>query len=250
MTSIPKILRTMLLLILPLPTLQVDIAQYWWFGGMKYFQGLITVRWNNVPPGTCCKPAPWQLPSLENHSAGVTRFFDLLQNQFGAGWAATGTGNQDIINCTGAPILRVFGPTPNEGDSIDVYNPPAGQELEGAPQNVVFAASWIDLRVRFPPNSAGSRYLGWQGVNRAVWGKDAWNAGSNGVPFPRKKRSRYGTDRLNSYAQQGTAYISAPARWAYPSVYTTNGTDYMDQGNGTYVNKYGTVLDLESFGGR
>ena len=250
MTSTPNLLKALLLLALPLPTLQVDIALDWWFEGLNYFEGLITARWNNVSPGTCCKPAPWQLPSLENHRAGETRFFGLLQNQFGAGWAATGFANENIINCTGAPILRVFGPSMGSDDRIVVYNLPLGEDIEGTPQNVVFAASWIDLRLRFPPNSAGMKYLQWQGVKRAIWGKDTWNAGSDGVPFPRKKRGNPRSMRLNGYAQKGTAYISAPTRWAYPNVYTVNGTDYMDQGNETYVSKYGRLLEPKKLAGR
>ncbi|KAL8936943.1 MAG: hypothetical protein Q9216_004674 [Gyalolechia sp. 2 TL-2023] len=241
MLSVHTLLHGLLLVILSHPTQQVDISLQWWSEGMAYFDNLVTARWYNAPPGSCCKPHSSQLPSLQYHRAGETKFSGLRQNQFGAGWAAAGYANNDIINCIGAPILRVFGPGAGDDDSIVVYNPPWGEAEEGTPQNVVYAASWVDLRLRFPPDSAGTRYLQWQGVKRAVWGTDTWSAASDGLPFPKRKRSGW-IDRLNKHAQQGMAYISSPPRWIYPDAYTINGTEYAHQGNETYVSRLGEVL--------
>ncbi|KAL9594650.1 MAG: hypothetical protein Q9219_006911 [cf. Caloplaca sp. 3 TL-2023] len=161
----------------------------WWSEGVAYFDNLVTARWDNVPPGTCCTPSLHQLPTLLTHRASETRFFGLLHNQFGAGWAATGPFHSNIINCTGAPILRVFGPSPNVGEAIVSYNPPWGDmDVVGGPGNVVYAASWVDLRVLFPPGVTGREYLAWQGVRRTVWGRGTWTAGSDGLPFPPFKR--------------------------------------------------------------
>ncbi|KAL8935483.1 MAG: hypothetical protein Q9211_004680 [Gyalolechia sp. 1 TL-2023] len=244
------LLYIILLLTLSHPTHQVDISLQWWSEGMSYFDNLVTARWYNAPPGSCCKPHRSQLPSLYHHRAGETRFVGLQQNQFGAGWAAIGFANEDIINCTGAPILRVYGPGSDDDDSVVVYNPPWGDgEIDGRLENVVFAASWVDLRLRFPPDSAGTRYLQWQGVKRAVWGTDTWSAAADGIPFPKRRRSSW-TNRLNEHARQGTAYISSPPRWIYPDVYTVNGTDYVHQGNETYVSRLGKVLEPKRTVGR
>lgn len=242
----------------PPPSTQVSISLSWWLEGMSYFDNLITAHWDSVPPGTCCKPSPQQLPSLHNSRAGETIFHHLLQNQFGAGWAATGLAHRDIINCTGAPILRVFGPSRstadnNDDDRIVVYNPPWGESSEDTPGNVVFAAAWVDLRVRFPPDSGGSRYLQWQGVKgAAVWGIGTWSAASDGVPFPKmmtKRSNRSSGGRmhetlLNGRALNGTAYVSGPVRWAVPDVYSVNGTEYRHVGNDTYMDESGSVLDF------
>ncbi|KAL9001789.1 MAG: hypothetical protein Q9188_005246 [Gyalolechia gomerana] len=239
------VLQALLLLTFSHNTQQVDISLQWWSEGMDLFHNLVTAHWYNAPPGSCCKPHYSLLPSLHHHRAGATKFVGLRQNQLGAGWAATGYTNNDIINCTGAPILRVFGPGAGDEDSIVMYNPPWEEAVEGTFQNVVYAASWVDLRLRFPPDSAGSRYLQWQGVKRAVWGMDTWSAASDGITFP-KRRRRDWIPRLNGQAERGTAFISPPIRWVYPDVYTVNGTDYARHGNETYVSKLGEVLETGS----
>ncbi|KAL8655768.1 MAG: hypothetical protein Q9226_002912 [Calogaya cf. arnoldii] len=157
---------------------------------MSFFDDQITAHWSSFPGGTCCEPSPQQLPTLQHSLAGGTIFHHLRHNQFGAGWAATGLANSDIIDCISAPILRVFGPGTEDVDSDAVYNPPWAEEIQGTPQNVVFAATWIDLRERFPPDSAGSRYFAWQGMKGAVWGRYTWSVGSNGVPFPKTRKRR------------------------------------------------------------
>ncbi|KAL8748534.1 MAG: hypothetical protein Q9184_007235, partial [Pyrenodesmia sp. 2 TL-2023] len=203
------------------------------------------------------------LPSLTHSRAGETVFHNLLRNQFGAGWAATGLAHRDIINCTGVPILRVFGPSPSgstaddDDDRIVVYNPPWGEDIEGEPANVVFAAAWVDLRVRFPPGDAGSRYLQWQGVKgAAVWGLGTWRAASDGVPVPKKMVKRGSSSSsgrkdkvlVNGRALNGTAYVATPVRWAVPDVYGVDGREYRYVGNDTYVDEGGRVLDFRRIG--
>lgn len=141
--------------------------------------------------------------------------------------------------------MRVFGPSPQAGDIIFAYNPPWGEEESGYPDNVVFAAAWIDLRTRFPPNSATARYLQWQGVKGAIGGSGTWSAASDGIPFPRKKRSSWGR-KMNDVAEQGTAYIREPTRSVYPDVYRANVIDYLRAGNETYVSDSGEVLEFSS----
>ena len=244
------VLRVCFLLALPFRTQQVDIEMQWWSEGMAYFEGLITARWNNVSPGYCCKPTPAMMPSTQNLRAGETTFRGLRHQQFGAGWTATGPDLSDILNCSGAPIMRVFGPSPQDDDRIVVYNPPWGWDYESDhPRSVVFAAAWFDLRTRFPPDSASARYLQWQGVKGAIWGSGTWSAASDGIPFPKKKkRNRRGQDRqkVNGFVEHGTAYIREPTRSVYPDVYTVNGIEFSKAGNGSYVNDSGKILDLGS----
>ncbi|KAI4089325.1 MAG: hypothetical protein LQ344_005457 [Seirophora lacunosa] len=162
----------------------------WWREGMSTWDFPVEARWNDVAPGTCLKPSPPLLPTLLNHRAAELRFFHLRHAQLGAGWPATTFSRHDIIECTGAPLVRVLGPAPAGAvdDAIAVYTPPWGTMEEGTFSNVVYAASWVDLRVRFPPDSKGSRYLQWQGVKSAVWGWGSWSAASDGVPFPKKRK--------------------------------------------------------------
>ncbi|CAF9941648.1 hypothetical protein IMSHALPRED_002830 [Imshaugia aleurites] len=232
-----------LLLALSSPTFQVHILLEWW---RLEFRGKVQAECPDIPPGECCKPHEDAVPSLEGIAAGGTTFYNLYANQLAAGWGGTGPNHEDIPNCVGIPILRIFGPQGLPGSfSGDFYLPSSSTSdvRAGEPHEIVFAASWIDLRTRFPPNSADSLYLQWQGVQGAVWGKNTWSAASNGVPFPK----RDGTERLNGWAQHGTAYISTPSRWRYPSVYGVNGTNYTDPGNGSYVSGDGRILNLTSF---
>ena len=220
---------------------------------MAYFEGLVTARWNNVSPGYCCKPTPAIVPSTQALRAGETTFRGLRHQQFGAGWTATGPTHSDILNCSGAPILRVFGPSTRDDDNIIVYNPPWGWDSEpDYPQDVVFAAAWFDLRTRFPPDSAAARYLQWQGVKGAVWGRGTWSAASDGIPFPKKKRRDrrgQGRKKVNGFVEHGTAYIREPTRTVYPDVYRVNGIDYLKTVNETYVSDSGRVLAFTSMAG-
>lgn len=140
--------------------------------------------------------------------------------------------------------MRVFGPAGGWDDSVTEYGPPWDGDVDGTPETVVYAAAWIDLRTRFPPNSAGSRYLQWQGVKGAVWGRDTWSVASDGIPFPKRKRESV----LDGYlgAERGVVNVSAPTRWVYPNVYVVNGTEYVSGGVGEYASKNGTVLDLKA----
>ncbi|KAL8705190.1 MAG: hypothetical protein Q9201_001690 [Fulgogasparrea decipioides] len=243
MAPIFTLTRVLCLLAFTKMTIQVDIMLEWWSETNEYWNNLVTVRCNNMPPGVCCKPRPETIPALLDNRAGGTTFYHLRQNQFGAGWAAQSSfPDPAAITCTGSPILRVHGPSGGSDDDINIYNPPWGDDtIAGTPETIVYAAAWIDLRLRFPPNSAETRYLQWQGVRGAVWGKDTWSAASGGYPFPRKKRE---VQKLNRYAQRGVATISTPTRWVYPDVYRVNGTDYRIYENRTYVSKDGKVLDL------
>lgn len=117
-----------------------------------------------------------------------------------------------------------------------------------APETLVFAASWIDLRTRFPPDSKASRYLAWQGVKRMVWGTEGvWSAASDGIPFPKRKGRRKREQlRLNGWTERGEVTIATPMRWRYPELYEVNGTEFRDAGNGVYRSGDGRMFNLTS----
>lgn len=239
------LLRIVLLpLIHSIPTLQVDIHLTWYHAITPaiypnldpWFASCL-----NIAPGVCCKPHEEViLPSPESlldYEGNDVSFEGLLSQQMGAGWAAT-TPRYDGIACAGAPLFRLFGPTHG---AVHQYYPEG--VLRPTPADLVFSASWVDLRVRFPPDSAASRYLQFQGVKRMVWGLGSWSSESDGVPFPKRKRDRE-QRRLNGWAEKGEVRIATPPRWRYPSLYTVNGTNYRDGGDGVFRSEDGRVFNL------
>lgn len=221
----------------------VDISINWFPADPEDWEHVVEARCTNIPPGECCKPQQEVLPSLEGIGSGLTTFSSLLENQFGAGWGAVGRAHSDISDCTGLPIFRIFGPTGLF--PWTTYRPPliSIDIPNGEPQEIVFSASWVDLRTRLPPSTAAIRYLQFQNVRGLFWGKNTWSANSDGIPFPKRDR----TQRLNAWAPRGTAYISSPWRWRHPDLYRTNETDYTDAGDGVYKSADGRVLNLTTF---
>lgn len=204
-----------------------------------------------IPPGECCIPHRREFlhphENLDSINYGATGFSVLLADQIGFGWGARGHNYEDIRCGAGNPILRFAGPNQVPFDPWDdeggyVTHPPGGllSEEPTTPDRIVFAASWIDLRRRFPPNSASSRYLQWQGVRGLIWGSGRWTFESQGIPFPKRDR----TQALNSWATRGTAYLQAPTRWRRPDLYSINGTNYTDSGNAIYRAEDGRSLNL------
>ncbi|KAL9582577.1 MAG: hypothetical protein Q9212_003219 [Teloschistes hypoglaucus] len=182
---------------------------------------------------------------MNHRRASGISFRHLRQGQFGAGWPPRlgPSPGEWTVDCTGPPILRVYGPSDLQpSDRIEEYRPPWGDFEGNGPEEMVLGAAWIDLRLRFPASSVATRYLVFQGVKGLIWGKDTWNAASDGIPFPKVKRG----DKLNNHALHGKATISTPTRWVYPSMYTVNKTDFVNSGTGTYTSSDGQVLDLKS----
>lgn len=140
------------------------------------------------------------------------------------------------VGCVGTPTARFSGPgvwlhsIPSVGD----------YRFDAQFHELIFSASWVDLRTRFPPGSSDTRYLQWQGVRGLIWGKNTWSAASDGTPFPKRSVKQ----RLNGWAPTGTAYIQAPARSRYPSLYSVNGTNYTRMGAGVYTSDDGLALNL------
>lgn len=202
-----------------------------------------------IPPGVCCVPHRNELlaptENLNSIEYGATAFSPLLANQFGFGWGARGP-EWSSINCgPGPPILRVLGPTGYAHDPWDDHGgyvtlPPNGWQAAtpGTPSTIVFAAAWIDLRRRVPPNRVDARYLRWQGIKELSWGRNRWKALD--LPF----RRRDSIQALNSWASEGTAFIQAPIRWRRPDLYSINGTNYTKIDSQSYKADDGRFLNL------
>ncbi|KAL8995063.1 MAG: hypothetical protein Q9169_005132 [Polycauliona sp. 2 TL-2023] len=270
-TTLSLLFALFTLLLFPTPTTSVSIT-------ISYG----TTLWascRNIPPGTCCTPAPPQSLALDalftrppsSRPRSKTMFSGLLHQQLGAGWPAdadadNSNGVTTSRRCEGAPILRVFGAGYEHEAYLRPANPYNRHDAATHPQrtNVVGGASWVDLRTRFPPDSAGSRYLAWQGVKGAVWGRDTWSVASGGIPFGSRRRfkrrssdeggggeveaeAERGAQRFNDLITHGTIEISTPTRWVSPDIWGVDGTEYRREGDeegAGYRSEEGVVLDF------
>ncbi|KAL8651217.1 MAG: hypothetical protein Q9226_004797 [Calogaya cf. arnoldii] len=251
------------------PSLQLTITLEWWLRGhLGSTAGDYIGRCIDIPPGECCKPHRDFLAPPDDIGTSVVSFGTLFPGQFGAGWGSSGPDYEDIVDCTGIPILRVFGPepvamyqspdypmVPDRSVSRDppdlpdhpmedtlswTSSPDSDDTASGEPHQIVFSATWIDLRTRFPPDSAWSRYLHLQGVKSLIWGENIWSAASDGIPLPKLRRKA----NLNQWAPRGKALIHTTRRWRYPTSYTINGTEFTNGGDGVYNSREGAVLNL------
>ena len=250
---------TILLSHFPTTTIAVDISFSWEhkYTSFHNLRDPITATCPDQPPGVCCMPHRSVIlkdihESLDDYMLSTTTFTSLYLSQFGAGWAATGRNYADI-GCTGIPILRALGSVNGEAVSWvnpeELYNDEDDEMSE--PGTIVFSASWVDLRTRFPVSSQGMRYLAWQGVKRMVWGENTLTVGSGGIPFPKRDvegmmRKRDGTKVLNGWVTKGEVEVATPRRWRYASVYEVNGTRFQEGGDGVFRSGDGRVLEVKT----
>ncbi|KAL8770405.1 MAG: hypothetical protein Q9209_003831 [Squamulea sp. 1 TL-2023] len=247
------------ILLSTLPTLAVDISFSWEHKYSSYhsLRDPIIATCPNQPAGVCCIPHRSVIladihESLDDYMLSHTTFHSLYLSQFGAGWAALGV-RYEHIGCTGLPILRVLGTVNGEAvnrtDPERQYNDDNDELAE--PGTIVFAASWVDLRTRFPVSSEGMRYLAWQGVKRMVWGMNTLTVGSGGVPLPiggvgGKLKKRDGKKVVNGWGGRGDVEVATPRRWRYPSLYKIDGTRFVEDGDGVFSSVEGTVLEVKT----
>ena len=117
--------------------------------------------------------------------------------------------NADLFRCSGRPMLRYHGPTGGSDDNVVIYNPPWGEWIDVVtPQMVVFAASWVDLRTRFPPDSTASRYLQLQGVKGLIWGKAYMERRIRWIPFSKGEETEY-FGRTSSFGKRDRKCLGA-----------------------------------------
>ena len=235
-------------LLLPLPAIvsAVDITMTLFYrvnpnGGFGlHGRPRVEYTCENIPPGECCKPHAVILPNLRGFGTTIVMTSYLQANQLAAAWTpgASSTLNTNVIECAGIPAVRYFGP----GILLSTVPPLEDFRFDAEHEELLFAASWVDLRTRFPPGSSETRYLQWQGVRGLIWGKNVWSAASDGIPFPKRAIGQ----RLNDRSPRGTAYIQPPGRWRYPTLYSVNGTNYTARDNGLYASRDGNLLNLTS----
>ena len=197
----------------------------------------LTYTCEDIPVGECCKAHSQIIATLRGVGTSTTIAGTLQADQMVAGWSLP-LSNPTSFECAGRPIARHFGP------GIWVHAVPSISDIrfDANINELIYAASWVDLRTRFPPGSSETRYLQWQGVRGLVWGKNTWSAASDGIPFPKRSIGL----RLNDWAPRGTAYIQPPSRWRYPTLYSINGTNYTDSGNGIYRSRDGRKLNFSA----
>ncbi|KAL8676989.1 MAG: hypothetical protein Q9186_006549, partial [Xanthomendoza sp. 1 TL-2023] len=231
-------------------TLAVDIHLHWEhrYASFHSLRDPITATCPSQPPGVCCIPHESIIladihESLDDYLTSRITFSSLFHSQLGL------------------PILHVAGTV--NGEDVSGRRPDFGlllpgssdiDELDPGPGNIVFGASWVDLRTRFPASSDGNRYLAWQGVERMVWGMNSWSVASGGVPFPRLKRWGFGKWERRALGSRdvpggipmGEVVVKMPRRWRYASVYEVNGTVFKEEGDrsGGFKSQDGRVLDL------
>ncbi|KAI4236571.1 MAG: hypothetical protein L6R40_006127 [Gallowayella cf. fulva] len=268
---LPLCLALPFLLLHLTPTRAVDIKFYWLHrhASIHSLRDPVTATCLSQPPGVCCIPhrdiiLPDIHESLFDYMSSTTTFSSLRLSQLGFGWSSPlGLGEYTDIGCRGHPILRVMGSVTGEEDIIRV-NPEVpyddDDEDNANPGSIVFSASWVDLRTRFPASSQGNRYLAWQGVERMVWGTNVWSVASEGVPFPRLRRWLRGERGLEERETgvklleeskgipKGEVVVRTPKRWRYPSIYEVNGTVFKEDGDrsGVFRSGDGRVLNLKT----
>ena len=197
----------------------------------------VTYTCEGIPAGECCKAHAQIIATLRHMGSSTSVAGTLLADQLVAGWNPS-MSNPTSFECAGRPIARHFGP------GIWVHSIPSATDarFDADFNELIYAASWVDLRTRFPPGSLETRYLQWQGVRGLVWGQNTWSAASDGIPFPKRNIGL----RLNAWAPRGIAYIQPPSRWRYPNVYFINGTNYTGSGDGVYTSRDGRTLDFNA----
>ncbi|KAI4273510.1 MAG: hypothetical protein LQ337_004561 [Flavoplaca oasis] len=251
--------------LLPLTIHALDISFVWEhrYASFHNLRDPITATCLDHPPGVCCIPHRRIIladihEDLNDYMLSRTTFSPLYFSQLGAGWAASGP-KYEHIGCNGIPILRVPGTVDGVVGEKVVPDRMYDDEDEetGSPESIVFSASWVDLRTRFPVASEGMRYLAWQGVKRMVWETNALTVESGGVPLPRKEKRGFGEGEVRvekrgrreivgGWLPVGEVEVGTPRRWRYPSVYEINGTRFEDAGDGNFRSKDGRVLELKT----
>ncbi|KAI4252135.1 MAG: hypothetical protein LQ352_004457, partial [Teloschistes flavicans] len=158
LASKPQHILLALLATSPLCTpLRITITH--WFDISGYTVPVASIC-DNALPGECCTLRQeifdhYQPHRIENSDVS---FLPLLTQQLGAVWAIGGDITPPIMRaninvfpkCQGAPVLRVPGPDPGRPHETTEW------AVDNSFHHLAYSATWIDLRTRFPPNSAES----------------------------------------------------------------------------------------------
>ena len=106
-----------------LPSLQLTVALEWWLRGhLRRIRDNCLGKCTDIPPGHGCKPHLVLLAPPDKIACSVVSFGTLSNSHFGAKWGSSRPDHEDILDCTGIPLLRVLGPEP-----VAVYQLPDHQ---------------------------------------------------------------------------------------------------------------------------
>lgn len=232
--ALPLLTHVVLFLLLPDPTLQVDVM-FFRFMNMLH-------RCDNLPPGVCCRPPiiPGEYaPGAPTPPSDIV-FKDLLPYDIASGWKRRG----DVHGCSGVPYATKLGPG---SVRIKAWEPLRPQPVD----NYFTGASYISIPAGTPPPpGTKAPWLQAEGILGLVWGGGEWFADTAkllGVPGATKRRKRGMVSTL-----EGTAYCEAPRSWRYPTSITVNETVYLSSNTSEleYTSADGTRLDLENANGQ
>ena len=251
-TFISKLVSLVLMLVLP--TVQVDIAMTKAF----LIPHRMEVVCEDIPPGVCCV-SPWQdIGAFGSHDrpegvvsldgAGAVEFRNLGATDIAAVWGrrsyTTGfwpfTREAEITACSGA----VLDSRPGPGDWLSNMTNP---DLRQPNYQVGHGASYISLPRIVPPVGEVGNWLAAEGILGLVWGGGSWFASQAASAYIQKHLRK----RDIRSANKGQVYSLPPPGVQYPAIMSINGTQYTAQevGGVLYRNDVtGVVVNLTSIG--
>ncbi|KAL8821356.1 MAG: hypothetical protein Q9191_007324 [Dirinaria sp. TL-2023a] len=150
----------------------------------------------------------------------------------GSTWAYFG-------GCSGIPWQTRWGPGSWQLGTVDQHN----NEVDWRSSS---GASYVRLPLSVPPDTETSDWLRVQGMRALVWGGGQWFARAGAVAgsgmLPRSQIVKRGMRSPN----KGTAFLTQPSIWTYPSSIVENGTEYVRDPaqNLTYKSAGGDLLDM------
>ena len=141
--------------------------------------------------------------------------------------------------CSGIPWQTRPGPGNWQLGTIDQHN----NEVDWRSSS---GASYVRLPLTVPPDAETADWLQLQGMRGLVWGGGQWFARAGAAAgsglLPRGMTVKRGIRSPT----KGTAYLTQPSMWVYPSSIVENGTEYVRDParNLTYKSARGEVLGM------
>ena len=230
-----------LLLIIPRKTLQVTIHIGSPPSVNMGIPGLSLSSCINIAPGVCCR-------TFRSYHETWISIENLLLSDVAAVWTNSEQGNDAsrIEGCSGRPSETRAGPFEEWSLVTGLLRP-----------HYFVGGSYISLRSAPPTSNAAADWLTMQGIRGLAWGDMLWEAGDHFISY-QGHTSYLGQSQGNGLwkrggrhlINRGTAYLTEPLRWEYPSLITVNGTNYTDNSRGDliYSSDSGSMLNVSDWG--